>query len=850
MPVLGGKHNADPHSNLQDQRAIVRRQGAASLGMPASFGMGMMFDPPVTPSNALKYLENYTCFEDRLITRRGSKLAIEAALPALYARAAYTASKTGDVITKTVGASFVAEDATYGRYFVWDDGTSDKIIAFTSTTKVQVDNSTARTACTAGYVRGAINGRAFDDKTGLYILHIGDILYVLGTWDTTPAYTQAYALGPRKVPDAPSRISVYRQWAYVFTSNGIFRINIAQTPYVYFWLNSPIPTAVITDSGVSSVGVVDSTKPYGRRYLYTTAKLTGTGIRDRHTDGVVVEKETGPTMRSEAVGRDYGTVWTARPAGTGATTYGVLTGGELGASYAQPSQWRALGDDTRYSITGNGETFVCVAKMGDVYSMKEVAAAIQLSLRDWWAEASCEFEEYGTNGRLVITMLLEGGTITETSAGDGGTDIGTAAMSCQSGTGAVTTPVYAPPRTVGTLTYPKDTVDDSLDSAVSHYGVYCTLDIGANGYDPVTGDGNLTETFMWLHDIEVARAMYLSTNAYGIVTADAGQTWHQKEVGDSIMFNDGTTAAILYLCDVSGVQVYTGTSRYVRIASAAVRARQASCMGGGERMVCSQTGQYVAIVSGSKATFDSTDVGKAIYWSDGISWIIEYVNAVTVMVVDSTTRNVVAATMNPVSRSFSDNVNDNILRGRLDFWALRNRFWEPLPPCNIGAVASGMMFGLQTNGDQVFYSQMPEQYEYLVGFHHPGYQILRFDDSLQDLIPLRTVMVVPGIKGTGILPISTFLEKTVSEAGEKILIVQNQDIADPYIGIYTGNWTPIGDNGIIALTTEPELRTFDGVQYGPSISKDRFTKLLRKLKTAVALSYDQYNGLNVWGSEA
>lgn len=51
------------------------------------------------------------------------------------------------------------------------------------------------------------------------------------------------------------------------------------------------------------------------------------------------------------------------------------------------------------------------------------------------------------------------------------------------------------------------TIEEQLGSKslghYTHYGVYACLDIGVNGTDPVTGEGNNREIFIWLKDVEI-----------------------------------------------------------------------------------------------------------------------------------------------------------------------------------------------------------------------------------------------------------------------------------------------------------------------------------------------------------
>src|SRR5512133_3736896 len=191
-----------PRSKLQNERLITRLQG----GLPGapSFVDGIWYDATNPPSSALKYSENYHIFADRIEPRGGSKQWSAALLPSLRGRStnedstAYSITKSGTTVTKTVGTNFAAADV--GRYIVWDDGAHERIVAVLSTTEVTVEDSTAHAASTAGWVRDPVNLLAFHEGRKKLVLQMGTKLYVLdprkGSFTASRASTTVTATTP------------------------------------------------------------------------------------------------------------------------------------------------------------------------------------------------------------------------------------------------------------------------------------------------------------------------------------------------------------------------------------------------------------------------------------------------------------------------------------------------------------------------------------------------------------------------------------------------------------------------------------------------------------------------------
>lgn len=846
--------NFNPRSVYENERPIRRTQGAQ---FQRDFSGGMYDDLPVTPGNAVKYLKNYVNKGDRLDTRGGTKKWSDTELPSLRGKStspdsqtAYvgssTVSGTTRTIVKTSGADFTSADI--GRYFVNDSGVHEEILTVSSTTTITTrTSSSTEWTFSAGWVRASVNAVIFHSTENVIVILIGSRVYVSDDVNIT-GWTEVFCISRNSPASYISKFDEYDKYVILFNSNGVYRIDASLSSNFFWQLNTKNPSVLISDSGFSANGERQAGKPYGRRFMYSAGLLSGSGDRNRTTSGVSILHETG-TVSVDSNNQDYGTHYQARPYGLASTTYGLLTGASLSATYGVTSGW-ALISDGQFTITINGTTKNVTCDFTSVVSMAEVAERIQLGLRDFsdFSTATCTFD----TDHFVITAPDDGGTITVVSAGNSGTDIGTSIMKCESGSGTVTNPRYTNMANVGTLTCPTD-ASGNLHKHHNYYPVYATLDIGPNGIDPISGNGNDTELFVWLNDIPMARAYTAAESAGNIITLNSGMTFDQYDVGATLEFQDGTTSVIQYLCDAVGTQVYTQTSRYA-IGNAGSTSSQSAAIGGGDVMTAVQTVTGSEIIgsatiqwaSGSK--FASTDVGATVFWSDlSESHIVRFIDTENVEVAESTAISSSAATINPVSREFSDYTTEFDLRSRISAYPLRQRFWEPLPAVNTGEVSNGFIFAAVQGGNKLHYSQIPYGFDYLGGYYNPAYQFAVIKGDINDIIEFPDAIIIFCAQSTHKVPTNVYSEVALDRVGEVINVISGQTILDHDIGASYGGISKIDETRAVVVTTEPAVRVFDGYKYGDNLYQDRLMRKLRALQGAYATSYDLFNGHILWG---
>lgn len=822
--------NFDPQTRQFNERKITRRQ--------EGFGGGAYDDIPGSqiPENGVKYSKNYLLFKDRAEPRGGSKRWATTTLPALSGRTGYSLTKSGTTVTKTVGTDFSEEDI--GSYIVYDDGKHEQITAYISTTQVTVDGTTAHAASTAAWMRGNYEYRFHFGKSKI-LLHIDTRLFVADDINIS-GWTECIRCGPYQLAKTKSIWEEHDDYMIIFNDNRIFKICLKDDPPQYYGLNTQTPTVKITNVAESPTLV------YGYKYLYTMARIRGAGaLGDRTTSGAIVELESGPTQPDDEDYRDYGMVYTSRPIGNSIGTYGVLTGVALPGAYDAVSEWAAVTDaQFRITIDGTAQNIGPIDFTG-VVSWGQIADRIEQSLKSMFTSSliTCVWSV----DHFVITSFNENGTVSVTSAGDGGTDIGATAMACQNASSVNNDSIYAIANTMGTLTLPLDPDDNSPIDHWTHYCIYRSLDQGANGIHPTKGLSNPSELFIWVGDVAIAKAFRGAVVDNEIVSADPIFTEADGEA--IITFQDGTSVTA------------TGYNSAISLSCTnADVAEQSARIGGGSMITASQSG--TAITTDSGHNFVEGDVGKTIFWASGAKSVITgYTNAVMVTAYPSNTIAMSAATFDPVSRNYRDIVRDDYqgtdnnvkqLRTKAAGFSLRNRFWKALPKaCNCGAISNGFLFAAERGKKEFYWSQMPEYQEYLAGYYNDYYQMAVLKDAVTIIRAFINNIAILCYHSMIGVPTNTFTAKKVEEVGEVVFVITGQYPIETEIGVK--DWGSIqrkGRNMDVFLTTAPDFRvlqeTNEGLVLSDNLSRDRIMKKLRLSSGISASSYDKINGYIVW----
>jgi len=852
-----GRRTFAPQTKQFNERMITRNQD--------NFNSGAWDDVPASsvPQNGTKWHKNAIAYQDRIEPRGGSLqwpfTAVTGILPSV--RTGYTWTKTDSTVTKTGGASFDT-DYDVGRFIVHDDGVHELITAVNSITEVTVSSSDAHAASTAGWIRGGNYGGEFHKSKNKLVIQLDNRFYYSAI--SSISWAEVCLAGTTRPTATLSTFKELGDWFIVYNANGIFKIDLSVSVPVYYKINTAIPTTLITSNSKTAL------KPYCRRYTYALSRLSGSTYNRDRTDGTtVIEQTTGTCATDVTVSRDYGSVWMERPTGDAATTYGVLTGGALIAPYnavAGAGGWQSI-VDASFVITVDGTTDVNIGPINfsTALTMADVAELLQTGIQEYFPNVTVT---YGAN-KFIFTNPIEGGTITVTkikSLGVG-TDIGAAALSCQTGAGGgtVTSPTYTGKANIATLTLPANS------DHYTHYSLFATLDTGENGTDPITGQNNSPEVFIWHSDIPIAKAGTIQYTAASRTVVSAANMFTPEDVGTTLMV--GIAAGT----NVSGtIESYADAKTVVIVAPGLAGLGAATdypaCIGGGSAFLASQdssTGIIIATKYSVAGGFTSADIGKTIFWSSGETAVITgYTSATTVTATISASAHAAEGfTISPVSRSFTDIIRDDAsdtmaivksLRPRQAGFTLQNRFHTPFSNSNAGAVCGLFVFSMNRNATRISYCVLPLNKPYFVGFYDESIQYDTLKDGVSALVEFTDELIVICGNSTYSIPTNGFgTDNSREGAGIITAVITNKRTVDESIGCKNyGSIAKLGRNIVGLQTSDGAWRTLSGSTtnsaggYSENLAYNKAQKKLAAINNTSVAIYHPVIGYNIWSNAA
>lgn len=818
-----------PRSRAFNERTMVKKQ--------TSFENGAFDDLITIPNTAVKYAENYILFDDHATPRGGSKRISNTTLPVISGRTGYSLSKTGSTVTKTAGSDFTPFDI--GNFIVHDSGLNDLIIGFTDRFTVTVNSSTVAAPSTNASVRGNVWQHEYHQTKEKIIIHIDYRVFItdknISTWEEVAFYNERPA-------NSRSYFIEFGSYFYMFNANGIFKIDLSYSPAIGYKINSSEPSVQVTQVSKSNL------LPYGYRYLYCMSRISGAGITgDRTTTGAIIEQVSAPVKPNATENRDYGEVWLARPIGDTTSTYYKLSGGSLPAGYDTVAEWATISSG-QFKISVNSEEQNIEVDFTGVESFAEIAERIQTAMLGYWDDITVEF----SGGKFYFTNKEKNGTISVTSAGDGGTNIGdtsgggSGALSCHTGSGTAAPLAYYTQHTVSELTIPVDVTTSQPAGHWTHYSIYRTQDIGEEGI----ANGTNSEAYVWVADIPIAKVGYATlAGDSGVVEIDyyPYPVFTQGDVGNTLTFSDGESFTITSKTSSKVIVVYLAIERGNKGGT------MFKIGTGGTPLSASQVGSTLTITSGYSLT--NADIGRPIFFMDGSSATIKSVEgASSATTYESQTITNQPAIINPTSRKFSDSITDEILTTRSAVWTLPNRLWTSLPNCDIGDIINGFIFCAKSGEKSIYYSQMASGKEYLSGYYRSDSQTDILKDRITFIIGLSELGAVWCSHSTYAYPMSSFSKITDSSGGVYFVITGRYEISQSIGTTDIGSISRISAYQALLRTNEPAFRVLyrEGslLKYTESVSHQRLDTKTKELNNISSSSYDNINGYIVWSSNS
>lgn len=801
-----------------------------------SFRRGMMADVPRTsvPLDGVFDADNVFLYEDRVETRSGSRLlnASHAAFPAVTNGTGISASKSSTTITITAG--YTLSSGNIGDYFQWADDNKCELITAVNTgdNSCTVTSSRTHTAAVAnGRIRAECNAAIWDKINKKHVIQIGTKIYS-ADWNIA-SWNEVYCISTTAPANTKSTMRQFGDDIYLWNSNGKFIIRMSATIPTVARLNNTMIECPITSIPETTTLV------FGRRYTATMIDMSGSYLLNSY-EGNTILHESAPWAIDQN-GQDYAEIFTEKPIGDESETFGRLTGGTLDASRDEPADWAAISDG-QVKFTANSETNNIIIDFTGCTTWSDVSDRIQAGLRDFWPDATCTFDV----DNFIVEMPNAGDTIDYCTAGTSGTDIsGSTYLNMQTGQGTKSSPSTTEDVLLSSLQVPYSESGGTYTfrQEYTHYRLYGTADIGEDGINPTTGKGNNPELYVHIEDIPVVKSFVVSTAGDGTVTASKG-TFKEYDVGSTLTLSDGKTGTIT---------AYT-SGTVVTWNKTDVTTNLGATIGTIKSFVFSQSGYTLTASSGTP--FDSNSIGKRIFASDGTLILITgYTSSSVVTVGDSETRTALGGGIleSPTSsstantRKFTDRMTDSKLLTRLSKAWCKNRFWEPLPNCDIGVEIDGFFISAIRGDKAIYQTQLANSY--FAGYYDPEFQIDTVIDSIQALRVYPSALVAICSQST--VQWATEITETDSrpEVGLSTTFLAQKKTIDFQIGsMFPESIVPVHEGVDILFTNNCEIRLFDGTDYGPNLVEGKMMKLLREMQPIGAASYDPLSGYFLWGT--
>jgi len=899
------RRNVAPRSVLQNERLIVREV--------KNFAKGSFNDGPAAsvPPGGLYDLINGTAHPWGAQGRAGNDL-LSAALPAILT--GKTISKSGTTVTISAGGTFgdnegysmagAATDApvTYvGTYIVYDDGFNERILSYTISPETgvitaRVGSSTAHAASTAGKIRGEVFSYRWHPVARVMVLHIGDRIFTAPYPFTT--WTRVYRNARTRPPWAKTTMRVYGNDMLLFSSAGIFSVELSGSVLRYKLINAAVPDIRQADENG------DAPNTIGRRMTTCFVELSGDGgCRERITAGVETRHESGSvhvkSMLPIGSGysqtgyglQDYWETWNASAVGPirlrGSTLYpniahdyhwthySVWGTVDMGPAGVDPITGQANNPE-RFGwmhdvplvklgtvVRGSGES--CITSTPGMFQTCDAGAVVRINTGISPHAVSRTY--YLLNNGIPAYRYMQPtdpaiGEDNETSGvlGAGDNQLLLTYGSHPTQECALRAGVH----TLRLVIEKTGGADPAFRSACVYWKLYeLKADTSEVLLMTSSTSGAITTTATFNISAVLAANVTIANDSVFLLKVYANIGITGTDVSLKFYYYGATNAALTLLAySTVAVETVETITQFVneRVASTSglteLQSGSVAVIGSSRYSLASQSAN---VLTATASIFAYTDVGKIIWFSDG-TWdlITKYVSATSVQLARSRTLTNVWFALDPIARAYCDDITDDDLRYRMqDRGNLKQRFLIPMPNCDLGAVTPGIVFGACDHAPNYFYSETAEKS--LVGYYFPGWQNGILSDECRDLSEFENTLIVYCSRGWALFDLTSAVLKATDPVdpttnngilGRMPILQLTSRKEVPGTGILSrGAFVKTRAGFDLVLTQTRELRIHDGLKFGNNLIADRYMKKFGKLQSAAALHYDPLSGVLVFGTE-
>lgn len=769
----------------------MSRQNDDNLSMwrQTEFGDGLVKNAPHDniPSRAVAGLINAHSYDTEIHPRLGSWLWSDLQPPAWRndceeEKSGYALEKSGDTVTCD---EEIFSEPLVSCYIAWpvDDGYfHDEIIEYLSATSVRTSVSGDRELTEGCYIHGRMNINRWHKRDRKKIWQWGKRIY------TSPVdysrFDECLCISRKQPSNVISDWDEMDSYSMIGNSSGIFKLSFDASTGMFWKANSPIPTVLLEGCQKRK------NHRYRHDVLYSVCRLGSQGLRDRRTATLLQQSGTTRLNLETTPNRDYSTYWTEKQVGpndSASKTGCKLTCARMSDTHKDPAYYRTITPPgASFGFTHNDITEQFIVDMSttgtNVQSMSDVANSIQEAINNVFPFVIVEYDDNEEHFEFT-TGEEKNSTIGFLTAGTSGTDISETIKGRVTDGGSIDDKWSSTsPLQVGVLYVPQDYGE--YEWHWTHFTLWMTTDISANGADPRTTESGLELSplkFTWSGDYRIAGSFYASKTD-NIITAEIG-TFEKADEGTPYKWEDGSVDTIVEYLTPKKVRV--GSEYY----DGGTKPLQAGAIGGGRVLRASQSGNIVTIESVyNDDTWSSIecDERKTIYWANGYaSVIVKVLSDNTVQVHDSATRPTQGATIDPTCRVVTITTTDEDLRCRMDekhIGLLNMRYKEPMPSCNILKIVPGFMVTSRRDSSLIYYCDLPNNAKYNAGYHLLNRQVIdKIEGSIQIIRKTSNYLLVWCANSLWSIPTNNPDIKELPEFGEWYGIL-HADIVDEYTG--------------------------------------------------------------------
>lgn len=842
-------NNIYPNTRAEDERLIQRGQ--------TSFGSGMIsdVDPVDVPSNAVYDLDNMRATDNGLSGRTGTILWSNLQLPYEYEN--LVANRSGDTITLVSGQSGIFETDHIG-YVLQIQGERKLMIIqdvvnpyeVTITEDLLEDSDTVVTFD----FRGPLHASYYDDLTGSSYYMIGKKIY--GRKEAEDQWIEYFIADEDELHSSASTFFKINKFICLANKNCLLVLNSIEEDAYTWRANTALPTRKINRPTEEVTSSYASRYNYSYSYSrikdsYTVSRLDATTFVQRdgapylHLTEDADTDITTPVYRPDGKNQDYTTFSFEFP--VACPFYTVLR------TYSSVKTFREgiyVADNGYLPIVWNNENYYVKMDFRNVKSHVDVAQEIQDKLNlVVSSNARARFRDSSGGRYFDIFSIDPSDTIsygpTSTIEGVDGYNLFSQFFPSPLSPALHNNSVADNSSVIKFLVYPSTAKD------ITHYTLYRTADIYPHTLEvPDPYDEriqNKPELFGWVDDIPVCKiSTVILTGSLAKLSVSGGtsrSTFNENDVGNTVIL--GTRNIVL--------EKYNKEGDYFTVSGDISGNTSGNAYFGADRFLTGVDKSGNNITGSDAAKFENGDLGRLIYWQDGTYSIIidlEVTNGVVTNVYTADNRDYVSARclLNPTYRSYNDTLPDFKLNGYISSFPMSMRYFNPMPNTNIASYTRGILLTGNRDNNVVSYSDAIDIAK--IGYKNSNSQINNFiQDGVKSIVNANGYFTICTSDNTYLVN-----PAQAQQAGNPVLGESYTVLPDPMLnasGIgstHQTKWAEGLNEGLIAVTNEPALRTYNGIQYGEDLSVGRVKRThLQNMDSMIIVGYDVNSGIYLWG---